>query len=125
MVDEDGGRAELIAGLTGPGEADRACRLALEAGATVTVWTGPVPVAGLATIYRRRVRHLQDRGVATIGSDTVVMRLESFDGATVRIGSVDSADFTFVVFLDDQVRAVSCLGVGRRLPNPDWYWPGS
>ena len=115
VVDGDSGRAELVSGLTGPGEADLACRFALQAGATFSVSTARVSVAELVTIYRRRVQGMQKRGVTTIGSDTVVARLEAFEGETVRLSSVNSADSHFVVFLDDETKPVSCLGV-RAVP---------
>lgn len=78
MADEDGERAELVSGLTGPGQADLACRLALNGGATSSVSPARVSVAELVTIYRRRVHGMQNRGVTTIESDTAVARLEAF-----------------------------------------------
>ena len=67
----------------------------------VLVSTARVSIAELVTTYRRRVRGMRNRGVTAIGSDTAVARLEAFDGETVRLSSVCSADFNFVVFLDE------------------------
>ena len=108
MLDHDE-RADLINGLTGPHDADAAVRLALEAGASFTLSPDLVPVDELIRTYERRLRWLGERGITTIGSDTVVVRLRAFEGSMVRLGSVH-ARFNFVLFLDSGNRVVSCLG---------------
>lgn len=111
MVDEDGRRAELMNGLTGPAEADLACRLALEAGATFSMSTDPVSVAALVNIYRRRVRHMRARGMTR--SDRIRLLQGSRRSRARQCAWAQSitTDFNFVVFLDEETRLVSCLGV--------------
>ncbi|MHA3703120.1 hypothetical protein ACXR2U_13155 [Jatrophihabitans sp. YIM 134969] len=125
LPDDGGGRAELIKGLVGPGGADQACRRALEAGAVRSTSTERVAVAELVTIYGRRMRHLHDRGIPMIGSETAIARLKASGCVEVRLARIHSVEFDFVVFLDDVAGVVSSLGVAASTATPGVAWPGS
>lgn len=72
-------------------------------------------------VYDRRVRHLAAKGIASIGSDTVIGRLRAVDGGLIRLGLVRSEAFNFTLFLDaDEMRVVACVGVAASAANPDW-----
>lgn len=101
----------LIEALGSGNAADDACRAALAGDGVLTIWDGPVSVAEMAVVYRRRVRHVLAAGKTLLGED-VAERLVASGRELVRLGMVSQPGWHFQLFLgygiDD---VVSCVGV--------------
>jgi hypothetical protein len=115
---------QLLAALSGAGEAAGLCRRALLTGAELEVFPGVVPTAELRTIYRRRAEHLRRTGIAAIDADEAADRLDRTTHVDLVIGKVDGGpgDHFFQLFFDPAIEhLVACLTVpaesrGRGTP---------
>lgn len=114
-------RAALVAALADVEPADQACRAALEEGATFELSNLTTSTAELVTIYDRRVRHLREKKILSVGADTVVARLRAVPHAKVQLGGVHSDTFNFVLFLDSgELAVLACIGVAASAANQDF-----
>ena len=116
-------RQTLVDAFLAEEDADVACRSALIAGASYRAPSDDlIDAASLVGIYERRARHIEDRGIPTIGFMRGVERLRAVtDG--VRAGSVHSDDFNFVFFLEPREPVVlACMAVAASAANADWVW---
>jgi hypothetical protein len=123
VAEESVSREGLLGALALPEAADRACRAAVSEGAGFRVWSAAVPVVQLVTIYERRVRHLAGKGIASVGSESLVDRLRAVEADVLRLGLVHSEAFNFTLFLDPvDLRVVACVGVAASTANQGWDW---
>jgi hypothetical protein len=116
-------RHRLMTLLAGPGEANEVCRDALDNGAAFTITTAASPASHFVPIYRRRERHCRREGIATLGFDQAVERLEAAQDQPVRLGWVHVTEppYYFQLFLADDLSTVlSCIGVDQAQQE---RWP--
>lgn len=109
-------RQRLMALLAGPGEANEVCRGALRRGAAFTITAAASPASHFVPIYRQRERHCRREGIATLGFDQAVERLEAAQEQPVRLGWVHVTEppYYFQLFLADDLSTVlSCIGVDQ------------
>ncbi|MGV9773377.1 hypothetical protein [Streptosporangium sp. NPDC003464] len=110
-------RETLVQLLDNAGEAGRACRRALMAGASFEIWPDPVEVLPLTKIYQRRARLTRRMDIPSLGFDEAVTQLCSYGLQHLILGIVKSteSDYRFQLFLSpDASRVVACLGVNKQ-----------
>jgi hypothetical protein len=113
-------RDELISLLVGESPVNKACREALEQGASYRIWDGDdglVPANSLAFTYRAREAITRDRGIATLGFAAAVETLHALGGRPVLLGGVTQLDppYYFQLFLTaDAASVLACIGVSQE-----------
>lgn len=97
------------------GEAARTCSVAGAGGADFQIWDDTTTASGdLASIYRRRGRHVTSAGRENGGFDDAVAALEARHPGLVRLGQVTDAvgERHYQLFLaPDADEVVGCLWV--------------
>ncbi|WP_446217361.1 hypothetical protein [Micromonospora sp. IBHARD004] len=113
-------REELIPLLADESLVNKACREALERGASFRIWDGAVglvPANNLASTYRVREVHTRERGIPTLGFAEAVETLHAFGEQPVRLGGVTQLDppYYFQLFLTaDAASVLACIGVDQQ-----------
>ncbi|MGV9374908.1 hypothetical protein ACWDRB_03800 [Nonomuraea sp. NPDC003707] len=110
-------RETLVQLLDNAGEAGRACRRELTAGASFEVWQDPVEALSLTRTYRRRARLTRRMGNPSLGFDEAIARLGTCGLQHLLLGIVKSTEsaYNFQLFLSpDASRVVACLGISNQ-----------
>lgn len=113
-------RDELISLLAGESPVNKACREALERGASFRIWDGVdglVPAGNLASTYRAREAITRDRGIPTLGFAAAVETLQALGEQPVRLGGVTQLGppYYFQLFMTaDAASVLACIGVDQR-----------
>ncbi|MCP3784640.1 hypothetical protein NLX85_14800 [Micromonospora sp. A3M-1-15] len=113
-------REELISLLADESPVNKACRDALERGASFHIWDGTlglVPAHNLARTYRVREVHTRERGIPTLGFVASVETLCALGDQPVRLGGVTQLDppYYFQLFLAaDASSVLACIGVDQQ-----------
>ncbi|MET8838125.1 hypothetical protein ABZV78_30035 [Micromonospora sp. NPDC004540] len=119
-------REELISLLGDESPVNKACREALERGASFRVWDGAaglVPADNLASTYRAREAITRDRGIPTLGFAAAVETLRALGEEPVRLGGVTQLDppYYFQLFLAaDRALVLACIGVDQQHQARRW-----
>ncbi|MEV0309329.1 hypothetical protein [Nonomuraea fuscirosea] len=114
-------RETLVQLLDNAGEAARACRQALMAGASFEIWPDPVEVLPLTMTDRRRARLTRRMDIPSVGFDEAVTQLGACGFQRLILGIVRSTEsgYRFQLFLSpDASRVVACLGVSPQRQRP-------
>ena len=99
------------------GAASLACDGAIGDGAVIEHETDAVDTQSLLTIYRRRARHVRDKGTATLAFDQAVADIQNTEAVSLLVCGVGVAEppYFFAVFLQPEAdRVVACLGIDQR-----------
>ncbi|MEV0306568.1 hypothetical protein [Nonomuraea fuscirosea] len=110
-------RETLVELLDNAGEAGRACRRALMAGASFEIWPDPVEVLPLTKTYQRRACLTRRMDIPSVGFDEAITQLSACGLQHLILGIVKSteSDHRFQLFLSpDSSRVVACLGVSTQ-----------
>lgn len=114
-------RHRLIALLAGTSEANEVCRNALHQGATFTITAAALPASHFVPIYKQREQHCRREGIATLGFDQAVERLQAAQDRPLRLGWVHITEppYYFQLFLADDLSSVlSCIGIDQAQQEP-------